>query len=136
MFAQSSPGSATPANEKKKPTCEGLARACNAAADEIIASRALIASYEKQIGAHEDRIKVAQEEIDKLKQISDLEKLRVQELTDVITAERTAIDALTAQKQVQEKRIAELERKAKRTKKLLLLTGIGLVIAIIVAIGK
>jgi hypothetical protein len=135
IFAQNSEtNSSTVAN--KAPTCEGLARACNAAADELIAARKLIVGYENAIIAHDARIEIARKEIETLKSIGALESERAAKLEAVIAAEREAKEALRAKIDLQEKRIAKLETGAKRWRKFALVTGTAAAVGILVAVSK
>jgi chromosome segregation ATPase len=123
-----------PAN--KAPTCEGLARACNAAADELIAARKLIVGYENEIVAHDARIEIARKEIATLKSIGALEAERAAKLEAVIAAEREAKEALRAKIDLQEKRIAKLEKSAGRWRRFALITGVAAGVAILVGARK
>lgn len=112
--------------------CDGLARACSRAARELKAARELIEGYESQIAAADARIELARKEIASLKKISMLSEAKTQELEAVITAERDAKAALVALKTEQEKRIAKLEKKLSRSRKLVLIFGVAAGVAILV----
>src|SRR5262249_1180726 len=80
-FAQNSQGSATNASE-----CPGLARACSSAAKELKAARELITGYEQHIAASDERIRIAEQQIETLKRIGALSNERAKELENVIAA--------------------------------------------------
>src|SRR5262245_36606902 len=100
-FAQDSPSSATPAGK-----CEGLERACSAAAKELRAARELIAGYEAHIAAATERIEIAERQIRALKEKGELERDRALELEKIIAAERQAKAVLVKLKEEQSKRLA------------------------------
>ncbi|HEY7218994.1 MAG TPA: hypothetical protein VH985_11460 [Candidatus Binatia bacterium] len=132
-LAQNSQPSTIPAADA---SCDGLARACSAAAKELRAARELIKGYEANIAAADARIELAQKEIESLKQLGDLERARAAELESVITAEREAKDVLIKLKEEQAQRIAGLEKKLSRSRKFALIAGVAAVVAILVGVRR
>jgi hypothetical protein len=116
--------------------CEGLTKACTAAARELRAARDLIAGYEQHIAAADERIRIAEQQIETLKRIGALSGERAKELEAVIAAEREQIKILLNQKELQEQRIRQLEGQLKRTRKFALIAGVAAVVGIVVAVGK
>src|SRR5215831_3012978 len=112
IYACAWQNSATPAGN-----CGGLKPACSAAAAELKAARALIAGYEAQIAASDERIDLARREIQSLKELSMMESEHAQELEKVIAAERDAKSVLLKLKAEQETRIRKLEKQLGRSKK-------------------
>ena len=129
--AQSLQEPATRANE-----CPGLARACTAAARELVAAQKLIADHRAHIAAADERITIARKEIASLKELGQLERQRANELEAVIKSERAAKAAMMEKITLQEKRIAKLEKSAGRWRKLALITGVAAGVGILIAIGK
>ena len=125
------PGRDTPVNE-----CPGLARACTAAARELIAAKNYIAGLERNIAAADQRIDAAKQELAKLTEINDLQQQRARKLEEVITAEREAKDALFKLKEQHEKRIAKLEKSLSRSRKFTLILGVAAGVGILIAISK
>ena len=121
----------TPASD-----CEGLGRACTAAAKELIAARKLIAGYEETIIAFDARLDLARRELQTLKEAGALETERARKLEAVIAAEREAKAALVAIRDEQAKRVAKLEKKLSRSRKFALITGVAAAVGILIAIGK
>ena len=128
-LAQTSQPSTIPAND-----CEGLATACSRAARELKAARALIAGYEAQIAASDNRIDLARKEIETLKGLGDLHRARAAELQAVIDAEREAKAAALKQIEEQKKRIKSLEKSLSRTRKFALIAGVAAVVAILIGV--
>jgi len=112
-----------------------LARACSAAAKELKAARDLIAGYEAQIAAADARLDLAKKEIESLKQLSALEGDRADKLEEVITAEREAKAALVKLKDEQAERIATLEKKLNRSRKVTLIAVGVAAITILIGVG-
>jgi len=131
IFAQNSSGSAFPAGE-----CEGLTKACTAAARELRAARELIKGYEFHIAAADERISVAKKEIESLKELGALESERAKELEKVIAAERQKVSALLKLKDEQSKRIATVEKQLGRARKFALVTGVAAAVGILIAVAK
>ena len=129
-FAANWQDSATHASD-----CDGLARACSAAAKELKAARDLIAGYEAQIAAADARLDLAKKEIESLKQLSALEGDRADKLEEVITAEREAKAALVKLKDEQAERIATLEKKLNRSRKVTLIAVGVAAITILIGVG-
>jgi hypothetical protein len=113
-----------------------LARACSAAAKELKAARDLIAGYEANIAAADERITLAQKEIASLKELSLLQSSRANELQAVIAAERDAKAVLVKLKDEQSKRIVTLEKQLGRARKWSLITGVAAIVGIVIAVGK
>lgn len=131
-LARSFQDSATRANDD----CAGLGRACTAAAKELRAARELIAGYEAHIAAADERIAIARKEIESLKGLSALERERANELDAVIAAERRAKAALIKIKEEQARRVASLEKKLNRSRKVALIAGVAAVVAILIGVRK
>jgi len=113
-----------------------LARACTAAARELIAAKNYIAGLERNIAAADQRIDAAKQELAKLTEINDLQQQRARKLEEVITAEREAKDALFKLKEQHEKRIAKLEKSLSRSRKFTLILGVAAGVGILIAISK
>lgn len=126
------PQSGIPADDD----CTKLARACTGAARELAAARRLIVALKDLVGSADERIRIAERQIEALKETRTLETQRAVELQAVITAEREAKDALLGKIELQEKRIKQLEGQAKRRRKLALITATAAAVGILVAIAK
>jgi FtsZ-binding cell division protein ZapB len=96
----------------------------------------LIAGYEAHIQSADERIRLARLEIESLKQLSALERQRAAELQNVIDAERAAKTKLLELKELQEKRIAKLEGRAKFWRKAAGFFGVAAGVAILIVIAK
>jgi len=131
IYACAWQNSATPAGN-----CGGLKPACSAAAAELKAARALIAGYEAQIAAADERIDLARREIQSLKELSMMEGERAEQLEKVIAAEQEAKAILLRRKEEQEKRIASLEKQLGRSKKFALIAGVAAGVAILIGASK
>jgi predicted RNase H-like nuclease (RuvC/YqgF family) len=116
--------------------CAKLARACSAAAIELTAARKLIEGLEAEIAATDERIKLARLEIESLKQLAGLERERSKELQAVIDAEREAKELLLKKIQAQTERIASLEKKLSRSRRLNLIAGVAAAVGIVIALAK
>lgn len=130
MLAQNSQDSHTPANDD----CAKLARACTGAARELKAARKLIEGYENQIVAFDARLELARKELESMKELGALEAERAAKLEEVIKAERAAKAALVAIRDEQTKRIASLEKKLSRSRKLTWIVAgvVGVGVAVLV----
>lgn len=113
-----------------------MARACTAAARELIAARKLIAGYEQHIEASNERIKIADRQIEALKEKGALETLRVSEFETVIAAERQQIKILLGKIDLQERRIKQLEKSLSRSRKFTLFLGAAAAVGILIAVAK
>lgn len=113
MFAQSSPASATPANE---PDCAGLARACDRAADELKVARALIEAQTAQIAAAAARLDLERERATLAKEQIELLKSQIANLEKAIDAERQAGQLQAKLAAEHQKRAEDLEKRLKRSK--------------------
>ena len=125
-----------PQSDSRAGECEGLTKACTAAARELRAARDLIKGYEQHIAATDDRIEIARKEIETLKQLGALESERAKELENVIAAERDAKAALVKLKDEQSKRIVRLEKQLGRSRRLTLIAGVAAAVGILIAVGK
>jgi chromosome segregation ATPase len=130
-FAKNWQDSGTRANE-----CEGLARACSAAAAELKAARELIKGYEAQIAAADARIELAQKEIESLKKLTAMERERAAQLEAAISAEQEAKAKLIKIKDEQATRVAKLERQLHRSRKVALIAGLVALVAILLGARK
>ena len=113
-----------------------MAKACTGAARELKAARDLIVGYEAHIAAAEDRIKIAYREIEALKGQGQLQSARAKELEGVIDAEKAQVGILLKQKDLQEKRIASLEKKLSRSRRFALIAGVVGVVGFLIASTK
>lgn len=107
-----------------------------AAARELKAARKLIKSYEAGIAAADERIRLAELQIEAMKEARSLENARASELEKVIAAEREAKAALVKLKEEQSKRIVNLEKQLGRVRKFALITGVAAAVGILIAVGK
>lgn len=96
----------------------------------------MIVGYENQIVAHDARLEVARKEIETLKEIGGLEAERAAKLEAVIAAEREAKEALFAKIALQEKRIATLEKKLSRSRKLTWIVASAVGVGVLVLTRK
>jgi len=131
-YAQSSNGSDTRVGNE----CEGLTKACTAAARELRAARELIVGLQAHIDAADDRIKIAYREIETLKSAGQLQTARAAELENVIAAERQAKAVLLKQIEIQKRRIDSLEKRLGRARKFALIAGVAAGVAILIGASK
>lgn len=107
------------------------------AARELKAARRYIKGLEAGVAAADERIRIAERQIQTWKEKGALETLRASELETVIAAERKARDILLEKIELQKSRISNLEKQLGRARKWALIAtvaaGVGIVIA---AIGK
>jgi chromosome segregation ATPase len=130
-LAGNSQDSATAASE-----CANLAKACTGAARELIAARNLIAGYQQQIAASDERMELAKKEIQTLRDADALQSQRAKELENVIAAEKEAM-ALTLKKiDLQHQRIVSLEKQLGRARKFGLITGVAAAVAILIVVAQ
>ena len=123
-LAQSSPPSATPVNN-----CDGLARACSAAADELKAARDLIKAQSVEIDAAKARLDIEQQRAALESERAILYKSQADNLMAALASEREAKAALLKLSDEQTKRIGNLEKRLSRSKTL----SLGLVMAALAA---
>lgn len=116
--------------------CDSLARACTGAARELKAARNLIAGYEQHIAAADDRIRIAERQIQTWKEKGALETLRASELESVIAAEREIKADLLKKIDIQKSRIDSLEKQLGRARKLLAFVGVAAAVGILIAVAK
>jgi hypothetical protein len=105
-----------PQSDTRASDCEGLGRACTAAARELKAARELIAGYEAHITASDERIELARREIRTLQDVGQLQTARAKQLEAVIAAEREAKAVLVTLKDEQSRRIVILEKQLGRSR--------------------
>jgi uncharacterized protein involved in exopolysaccharide biosynthesis len=105
-------------------------------AAELQAARDLIKGYEAQIAALDARLALALTEIELYKQISGLETSRSASLQEAIAAEREAKRILEQQKTEQAERIAALEKRLDRAKRVGLITTVAAAVAILIGIRR
>lgn len=98
----------------QSPPCDGLARACSAAADELKAARSLIAAQETELTATKNRLEIEQQRAKLEGERAELYKAQADNLTASLAAERQAKDAVQKLSDEQAKRIANLEGRLNR----------------------
>lgn len=107
-----------------------------AAAKELGAARKYIKGLERHIAAADERIKIAERQIQTLKEKGALETLRASELETVIAAEREQKAVLLEKIELQKNRIAHLEKQLGRVRKFALIATVAAAVGIVIAIGK
>jgi len=117
------------AHAQSLPACDGLARACSAAADELKAARSLITAQAAEIEATKGRLEIEQARTALQTERAELYKSQADNLTASLTAEKQAKDALQKLSDEQTKRITNLEKRLGRSKAV----TVGLVIAALAA---
>lgn len=102
----------------------------------MAAARKLIAAHEADRKAADDRIRIAERQIETWKEKGALETLRAKELENVIAAEREQIKILLGKIELQEKRVKKLEGQLSRSRKLALITTVAAAVGIVIAVAK
>jgi uncharacterized protein YicC (UPF0701 family) len=109
-----------------------LAAACSAAADELIASRALIDALEKENAALKTRHQTDQQMIDLLTELNETRKAEADALRSALATKNEALAAKDAVVASQDKLIETLKRKKsspwKRLGDVLIGVGIGILL--------
>jgi len=113
-LAQNSGSSVMTATQS--PPCEGLARACSAAADELVAARALIKGYEMQLAAQEKLIAELKEQLVFQERLTKLGEEKAFALQGALAAAQTANDSLIKITAELTQRAAKLERSRDRAR--------------------